>query len=102
LVIHANGVRVAARPHMPPEQEKNTGRRGFLEAAIVGATLAETVLAASDDSLPHPQETRRGDMLYRSFGKTGETVSALGVGGSHIGETSSDALAIKRLPAESR
>jgi predicted aldo/keto reductase-like oxidoreductase len=95
LVIHANGVRVAARPHMPSEQEKNTGRRGFLEAAIVGATLAETVLAASDDSLPHPQETRRGDMLYRSFGKTGETVSALGVGGSHIGETSSDALATK-------
>lgn len=24
-------------------------------------------------------------MLYRVFGKTGETVSALGVGGSHIG-----------------
>ncbi len=34
-------------------------------------------------------------MLYRSFGRTGETVSAIGVGGSHIGQTSSDELAIR-------
>jgi aryl-alcohol dehydrogenase-like predicted oxidoreductase len=32
-------------------------------------------------------------MLYRAFGKTGESVSVLGVGGSHIGQTSSDELA---------
>ncbi|HXJ40104.1 MAG TPA: aldo/keto reductase [Bryobacteraceae bacterium] len=42
-----------------------------------------------------PAETRRGDMLYRSFGETGETVSVLGVGGSHIGETQSEGLAIR-------
>ena len=34
-------------------------------------------------------------MLYRSFGKTGETVSVIGVGGSHIGQTSSDDLATR-------
>jgi predicted aldo/keto reductase-like oxidoreductase len=34
-------------------------------------------------------------MLYHSFGKTGETVSVLGVGGSHIGQTSSDELAAR-------
>lgn len=34
-------------------------------------------------------------MLYRTFGKTGETVSILGVGGSHIGLTSSDELATR-------
>ncbi len=28
----------------------------------------------------------RGEMLYRKFGKTGETVSAIGLGGSHIGK----------------
>ncbi len=28
----------------------------------------------------------RGEMLYRPFGKTGETVSAIGLGGSHIGK----------------
>lgn len=34
-------------------------------------------------------------MLYRSFGKTGQSVSAIGVGGSHIGQTASDDLAIR-------
>jgi len=28
-------------------------------------------------------------MLYRAFGKTGETVSVIGVGGSHIAKTPS-------------
>jgi predicted aldo/keto reductase-like oxidoreductase len=67
-------------------------RRGFIGAVLVGAALSESFGAANDE-LPRPQETRRGDMLYRSFGKTGEIVSVLGVGGSHIGEAASDALA---------
>ena len=57
--------------------------------------MADAALAAKTDGLPAPAETRKGDMLYRSFGKTGETVSVLGVGGSHIGQTSSDELATK-------
>ena len=66
-----------------------------MEAALLGATLTETVVEASESSLPRPVETRRGDMLYRAFGKTGETVSVMGVGGSHIGQTSSDDLAVR-------
>ena len=34
-------------------------------------------------------------MLYRSFGKTGETVSCIGVGGSHIGQTEPGELATR-------
>jgi len=34
-------------------------------------------------------------MLYRSFGRTGVTVSAIGVGGSHIGQTASEDLAVR-------
>lgn len=30
----------------------------------------------------------RGEMLYRKFGSTGETVSAIGMGGSHLGKPS--------------
>lgn len=78
---------------MDARLEKNIRRRGFLGAALAGPILADLSLGASADSAPRPSETRRGDMLYRSFGKTGETVSVLGVGGSHIGQTSSDALA---------
>lgn len=38
----------------------------------------------------------RGDMLYRKLGRTGETVSAIGLGGSYIGQaTLTDADAIR-------
>jgi aryl-alcohol dehydrogenase-like predicted oxidoreductase len=73
-------------PHLPID------RRGFFGAVTAGALLAESAAA---QAAPFPKESRRGDMLYRSFGKTGETVSVLGVGGSHIGQAESGALATK-------
>ncbi len=66
-----------------------------MSSALLGAGLAQAASGATESAPPHPVETRRGDMLYRSFGKTGETVSVLGVGGSHIGLTSSDELAVR-------
>ena len=59
------------------------------------AALAGPATSGEPDGLPRPTETRKGDMLYRSFGKTGETVSVIGVGGSHIGEVSTEDLAIR-------
>lgn len=53
------------------------------------------MMEAQAEQLPRPAETRKGDMLYRSFGKTGESVSVIGVGGSHIGQVSSEDLAIR-------
>jgi predicted aldo/keto reductase-like oxidoreductase len=60
----------------------------------MGAAL-EGLAAGAQENMTRPAETRRGDMLYRTFGKTGETVSVLGVGSSHIGLTSSDDLATR-------
>ena len=86
---------------MSSENLSGPKRRVFLEAAA-GAVLAGAVANAQaqnndapsgNAALPWPAETRKGDMLYRSFGKTGETVSVLGVGGSHIGQAASDELA---------
>ncbi len=68
-------------------------RRNFFGAVAAGTLLAAEASAALP--VPFPMETRKGDMLYRSFGKTGETVSVPGVGGSHIGKAESDALATK-------
>lgn len=80
---------------MEIKPENHVGRREFLGSALLGAALAGAASGADESGVPRPAETRRGDMLYRSFGKTGETVSVLGVGGSHIGQTSSDELAVR-------
>ena len=63
-------------------------RRAFLGGAV--ACMAQTAAAQGNQTLPRPKETRKGDMLYRSFGNTGENVSVIGVGGAHIGKANSE------------
>jgi predicted aldo/keto reductase-like oxidoreductase len=63
-------------------------RRDFLAATIGSAvaTLAgQRVHAATQTPSAHPGE-RRGDMLYRPLGSTGVSVSAIGLGGAHVGK----------------
>src|SRR5262252_9350721 len=60
-------------------------RRTFLAGAL--ETIAAAFLLRPTVGAPmasHPGE-RRGDMLYRPLGSTGVTVSAIGLGGFHVG-----------------
>src|SRR5947209_5050571 len=68
-------------------------RREFLEALTATAALPLAVpaqtLPAKKPSQPtmleRPKETIRGEMRYRTLGRTGQEVSLIGLGGHHIG-----------------
>ena len=51
-------------------------RRDFFGLLTMAAAAAQGLLA---------EDERSGDMIYRKLGRTGERVSAIGVGGYHIG-----------------
>jgi aryl-alcohol dehydrogenase-like predicted oxidoreductase len=79
-------------------------RRAALTSAAIGASTSATApkvwaqqsatpaVKGSDSVSQIPRVTEpgelRGEMLYRQFGQTGETVSAIGMGGSHIAKPS--------------
>jgi aryl-alcohol dehydrogenase-like predicted oxidoreductase len=74
-------------------------RRDFLKTAAagmaattaaLGQTPALTSSASSTDKRPHSP-----DMIYRQLGTTGETVSAIGLGGYHLGKQANPADSIK-------
>ncbi len=66
-------------PHM------DTARRDFMTLMAVAAAASESLLAQS----------RSGEMIYRMLGTTGEKVSAIGLGGHHIGRPKEKADSIK-------
>ncbi len=88
-----------------------TTRRDFLKngtalaagVAVVGGDLLAQKANASDTSLQTlasktfatPDSERRGDMLYRVLGRTGERVSLIGLGGFHIGKQANEQESIR-------
>ena len=91
-------------------------RRDFVKqgAAVTGAllgmgaakvTLAQELVEKSQDggtgagvsNLKTPETLRRGDMVYRKLGKTGEEVSLIGLGGFHIGKQTDEQESIRLI-----
>src|SRR6266545_3182830 len=67
----------AARQTSPADAAGAMTRRNFVHTlAATGVALGAQGWAA---------ETKSGEMIYRTLGRTGEKVSALGLGGFHIG-----------------
>lgn len=90
----------------------DTTRRTFLKSgAALAAGIAASGTAVLADkpvdvvpsnpvppgSLPMPPTTKKGDMMYRQLGSTGEEVSLVGMGGFHIGKPDTDAEGIKLI-----
>jgi uncharacterized protein len=67
-------------------------------SVAAGPPAATTAPAAPGDLLrvTDPGE-RRGDMLYRTLGRTGEKVSVIGMGGAHLGKKPLDEAAAVKL-----
>ncbi|HEX9007079.1 MAG TPA: aldo/keto reductase, partial [Bacteroidota bacterium] len=60
---------------------------GAVAAALGKAGSTETPEnRGGEQRTSRPAESRSGDMLYRTLGKTGVKVSVIGLGGSHLGE----------------
>ncbi|HEV7783798.1 MAG TPA: aldo/keto reductase [Thermoanaerobaculia bacterium] len=68
------------RPEVPETGRSGVSRREFLEM-----TLAATVAAGASAKLGWAAEAK-GGVPYRVLGRTGEKVSMVGLGGSHIGQ----------------
>ena len=69
----------------PPKQiDPTVSRRSFLQsaaaAAVFGAASPHTLMAETKEGLPQ-----------RALGRTGEKVSAIGLGGYHIGKQADEA-----------
>ena len=75
--------------------ERRTLFKGVAAAGLAAAATRAAQAQAVDAGLPPlPKLTdpgeRRGDMLYRKLGRTGESVSAIGFGGSHFAKPAID------------
>ncbi len=74
---HTDSIRPQALGEWPDQTGSPVTRRDFLKAAVATGLLAGTVPAWA-------AETESG-VPYRRLGRTGEKVSAIGLGGYHIG-----------------
>lgn len=65
-------------------------RRDLLKFASTSGLFVAALAAAKEIGAPalaqtKPNQIKKGEMLYRTLGRTGEQVSVIGLGGHHIG-----------------
>jgi uncharacterized protein len=74
-------------------------RRDFLKTAAAASVAATTPSALAQTSAPTTTRPQSPDMIYRPLGTTGEIVSAIGLGGYHLGHQADPKDSIKIMHA---
>lgn len=77
-----------------PDSDTDTSKKAYAVNTEISAPTDLPLLGG-----PMQGETRKGDMIYRPLGSTGEMVSFVGMGGFHLGKTSTEAEAIRLIHA---
>ena len=62
-----------------------------------GSSLLTNNSAANALAFAPPAQTKSGEMLYRTLGRTGEKVSVIGMGGYHIGTLKTEAESVRLI-----
>jgi predicted aldo/keto reductase-like oxidoreductase len=79
-------------------------RRDLLKTASTSGLVAAGLVASEGlfrpllaETAPTQAQTRSGEMIYKTLGRTGEKVSAIGLGGFHIGKIKEEQDSIKLI-----
>jgi aryl-alcohol dehydrogenase-like predicted oxidoreductase len=74
-----------------------SGKRSAITRREFVQSIAATGMAAGVGMPAWAAETKAGEMIYRTLGRTGERVSAIGLGGFHIGVPREEQEAIRLI-----
>ena len=88
-------MRIGAAMNTRRDFLKTTGLAAAAVAAAKISTSTEVEAATASSTNALPPTKRRGEMLYRQMGRTGEEVSLIGLGGFHIGKQKVEAESIR-------
>jgi hypothetical protein len=95
------------------QHDMDISRRKFIKTAsgtlaigVAAGSAALLVSAAAQQTsnltYDQPEEQRRGDMVFRRLGRTGEWVSLVGMGGNYIGKQADENDSISFGPERDR
>lgn len=76
---------------------KATAATGAIVLSQTAIKADETTESSFEEKFETPKTVLEGEMIYRTLGATGEKVSAIGMGGFHIGKPETQAESTKLI-----
>jgi predicted aldo/keto reductase-like oxidoreductase len=95
--IHAGGRLMDVSRRSLFKVASTTGLGAIGLAATEGYSLLSETAVAQARTYPTPNQTKSGEMIYRTLGQTKERVSVIGLGGYHIGKIQTEQESIQLI-----